>query len=148
MSGHGRSDSTVTRVDVVDEKSDSDIVALCEEAAACMRLVVQLTEVDGRFTTREHPADTHRALSAIEVLLDRLTRALAQIAHGVTSQVLMGEIAMDVGTPYVDDVRRATTELSRLLVTEAPPALDNAAVAVDGARALLAHASLRPAPDA
>ncbi|MDQ1539518.1 MAG: hypothetical protein QOH29_244, partial [Actinomycetota bacterium] len=144
MSGHVRSDSTVTRVDVVDEKSENAIVALCEEAAACMRLVVQLTEVDEDSPAREHPADTHRALSAIEVLLDRLTRALAQIAHAATSQILMGEIAMDVGTPYVDDVSGAATEISRLLAKEASPALDIAAIAVDGARALLAHASLRP----
>lgn len=118
------------------------VVSLCEDAAAGMRAVIVLTQPGSGSRALEHPGETHRALFALELFLDRSAQALSQIARGFKSQVDSGFVAMDVGTPYSDDLQRAAQDLERLLVDEAAPALGAAATAVERALALLAPATL------
>lgn len=119
-----------------------DIIGLCQQAAACVRVVNHLTladDIDGL----GYPADAYRALAALELLVERLPQAVRQIAGWFKRQVQDGKVDIDLGTPYAGDPERAAIDLWSCATDQAAPALARAADALDRATSTLVHAAAR-----
>jgi hypothetical protein len=124
----------------------SHVVALCEQAAACIRAVNHLTYPDDCGTTLRCPSEAYQALAALGLLTERLPQALRQIAQCFGRQVNASVVVIDRGTRYAGDADRAASDLWTRVVDDATPALHAVAAALDRASETVAHAALTESP--
>lgn len=119
----------------------SYVVALCEQAASCIRTVNHLTYPDECANHLPYPADIYQALCSIGLLCLRLPQALQQLSHCFVRQVEDNAVAIDAGTPYEGDPDRAAADLRAYLGQNAIPSLRDAERALDHAVQTLAYAA-------
>jgi hypothetical protein len=130
----------MTETHLIDELQTSSAVALCDQAAECIRGVNHLTH-PGEKPTISYPADAYRALDALQLLVHRLPQAIAQLQRAVQRMIDADQVVFDRGTPYADDPTRAGHDL-RTSIAAASATLHAVGGALDRARQILADASL------
>jgi hypothetical protein len=131
----------MTQAHLLGERQNDSMLALCDQAAECIRGVNHLTYPGACELAIAYPAYAYRAIDALHLLVHRLPQAIGQIQRAVQRMIDAHLVVFDRGTPYAGDPDRAGQDL-RTSIAAASATLHAVGGALDRAAQILANAAL------